>query len=76
MICVRCLRDSASVVAHAPDGSGAWEMIYCGQCNFSWRTSEEPQYINSATRDQMFQLEGEALDKLEVLVQIPPLRKK
>ena len=74
MQCVRCLRDSASVVAKAPDGSGAWEMIYCGSCNFSWRTSDEQQYIDAAKRDKAYQLEGAALEKVQILIPIPPLR--
>jgi late competence protein required for DNA uptake (superfamily II DNA/RNA helicase) len=76
MICVRCSNESANVVAQAPDGSGAWEIIYCSKCNFSWRTSEEDQSIVPAKRDKMFQLEGSALDHLQVLVPIPPLRSK
>jgi len=74
MQCVRCLRDSASVVAKAPDGSGAWEMIYCSSCNFSWRTSDEPQYTDPAKRDKAYQLEGAALEKVQILIPIPPLR--
>jgi len=75
MQCVRCLRESASVVAKAPDGSGAWEMIYCKTCNFSWRTSDEEQFINPAERDKSFQLEGATLEKVQILIPIPPLRK-
>jgi hypothetical protein len=75
MQCVRCLRDSASVVAKAPDGSGAWQMIYCSACNFSWRTSDEDAFIHPEKRDKTFQLEGPALDKVQILIPIPPLRK-
>ena len=74
MQCVRCLRDGASVVAKAPDGSGAWEIIYCTACNFSWRTSDEDQYINPTKRDKSFQLEGSALEKVQILIPVPPLR--
>ena len=76
MICVRCSNESANVVAQAPDGSEALEIIYCSKCNFSWRTSEEDQSIASEKRDKMFQLEGSALDNLQVLVPLPPLRIK
>ncbi len=75
MLCVRCLRDSAGVVAKAPDGSGAWEMIYCTTCNFSWRTSDEDAFINPETRDKTFQLEGQALAQVQILIPVPPLRK-
>ncbi len=74
MQCVRCLRDNASVVAKAPDGSGAWEMIYCSTCNFSWRTSDEEQYVSPSRRDKAYQLEGAVLEKVQILIPIPPLR--
>jgi hypothetical protein len=70
MLCARCSHDSASVVAKAPDGSGAWEMIYCSRCNFSWRTSDEDQYINPKKREKGFQLEGD-LEAMDILTPIP-----
>lgn len=76
MLCVRCLRDNASIVAKAPDGSGAWEMIYCDACNFSWRTSDEDVFINPEKRDKIFQLEGEALNRVQILIPVPPLSKR
>jgi hypothetical protein len=44
MQCIRCLRDTASKVAEAPDGSGAWELYFCETCHYSWRNNE-PDYI-------------------------------
>jgi len=70
MQCVRCSSDTASVVAKAPDGSGAWEMIYCSRCNFSWRTSDEDEYINPSKREKTFQLEGD-LDAKQILTPLP-----
>jgi vanillate/4-hydroxybenzoate decarboxylase subunit D len=75
MICVRCLKDSAQKIALAPDGSGAWEMYYCGKCNYSWRSSEEPEITVLEKRDPEFQLDGVDLDGLQALNPIPPLKK-
>ncbi len=75
MKCVRCLDDSAAKIASAPDGSGAWDVIYCGKCNFSWRTTEEQEVIDPAERDKWFQLDNVNLDNLIVPCPVPPLKK-
>lgn len=72
MKCVRCLQESASKVASAPDGSGAWEVYCCDRCNFSWRSTEEPHVINPELRDPWFQLEEDPDDLPSPLI-IPPL---
>ena len=68
MQCVRCLDDTASKVATAPDGSNAWEIFYCEKCNFSWRSTEEEQVTVIEKRDPRFQL-----DKID-LAKVPSLR--
>lgn len=75
MICVRCLKDTAARIAQAPDGSGAWEVYYCERCNYSWRSSEEPEITVLEKRDPEFQLENIDIDALTILNPIPPLRK-
>jgi vanillate/4-hydroxybenzoate decarboxylase subunit D len=75
MMCLRCLKDTASKVADAPDGSKAWEMFYCERCNYSWRSSEEPEITVLEKRDPEFQLGSLDLDSLQMLNPIPPLRK-
>jgi vanillate/4-hydroxybenzoate decarboxylase subunit D len=57
MKCVRCLADTATQVAKAPDGSNAWVVFYCERCNFSWRNTEEPEVIDPAKREAFFQLD-------------------
>jgi vanillate/4-hydroxybenzoate decarboxylase subunit D len=75
MICVRCLTDTAGKIAEAPDQSGAWEMYYCERCNYSWRSSEEPEIAVPEKRDPEFQLDRLDLDALQTLNPIPPLKK-
>ena len=74
MMCIRCYENTAAKVATAPDGSNAWEVYYCEQCNFSWRSTEEPEVINPEKRDPYFQLKGVDLTKLMCPVPIPPLK--
>jgi hypothetical protein len=75
MKCIRCLQGEASVVAKAPDGSGAWEIYKCGRCNFGWRTTEPEELLNPETREPFFQLDNVNLDELISPCPIPPLRK-
>lgn len=57
MKCVRCGRDAAYKVADAPDGSGAWEMYHCTNCNYSWRNTD-PEYTTVVEkRDPWAQLD-------------------
>lgn len=74
MMCVRCYHDTVSKVASAPDGSNAWEIYYCERCNFSWRSTEEPEVIESEKRPAYFQLKDVDLDELMHPVPIPPLK--
>lgn len=74
MKCIRCLKGEASVVAKAPDGSGAWEIYKCDRCNYGWRSSEPARMLDPATRDPFFQMENVDLDKLLTPCPIPPLR--
>jgi late competence protein required for DNA uptake (superfamily II DNA/RNA helicase) len=65
MKCVRCLNDTASKVADAPDGSGAWEVYYCTRCDYSWRNTEEDYVIDIEKRNQRFQVTPEDLARMD-----------
>lgn len=76
MKCLRCLTDTVEKIAESPDRSGEWEIYYCERCNYSWRSSEEPEIIVLEKRDPEFQLENIDLDKLQILNPIPALKRK
>ena len=76
MICVRCLKDTAKKIADAPDGSGAWEIYYCENCNYSWRSTEEKEITVIEKRNPEFQLDKCNIDELPNPVSIPPLVEK
>jgi late competence protein required for DNA uptake (superfamily II DNA/RNA helicase) len=75
MKCLRCLRDSAQKIAEAPDGSKAWEVYYCDQCNYVWRSTEEEEVLNIELRDQFFQMDKKDLNSIQPNNPIPPLLK-
>jgi vanillate/4-hydroxybenzoate decarboxylase subunit D len=64
MNCVRCIVGVAEIVAHAPDGSGAWEIYRCRRCNYGWRSSEPETITDTSKRDPRFQLENVDLEAL------------
>jgi hypothetical protein len=74
MICVRCIEDTARKVAEAPDGSKVWEVYYCENCNYSWRSTEEAEITCLEKRDPRFQLEHLDTNKMRVTSPIPPLK--
>ncbi|AQR96858.1 MULTISPECIES: non-oxidative hydroxyarylic acid decarboxylases subunit D [Clostridium] len=76
MKCVRCLNDSAEVVAKAPDGSGAWEVFYCKKCNYSWRSTEEEDVINPDKLDPHFKLDKIDFDEIKIGIPIQARLKK
>lgn len=67
MKCLRCLDDTASRIAVAPDGSGAWEIYYCEKCNYSWRSTEEKIVTDIAQRNPRFQLDKTDFSKVPSL---------
>lgn len=76
MKCVRCLNDSAEVVAKAPDGTNSWKVFYCSKCNYSWRTTEEESVINPEKSDPHFKLDKVDLDNLECIIPIQNVLQK
>jgi late competence protein required for DNA uptake (superfamily II DNA/RNA helicase) len=64
MKCVRCLNDTASKVADAPDGSGAWEVYYCTTCDYSWRNTEEDYVTDIEKRNPRFQVTPADLERM------------
>lgn len=66
MKCLRCLRDSVEIVAKAPDGSGAWEVYYCNECNYSWRNNEVEEVSVIEKRDSWGQLDEVDFNKMRV----------
>lgn len=65
MICVRCLRDKAYKVADAPDGTKAWEMYHCKNCNYSWRNSDPDYITDPKKRDPWAQLDHHPDEKFK-----------
>jgi len=69
MQCVRCLRDTASKIAEAPDKSHGWELYFCTYCHYSWRNIE-PDYITDiGKRDPWGQLDGKDIEAVKTITE-------
>lgn len=68
MQCIRCLSDTAEVVAKAPDKSNAWEVYCCSECNFSWRNNEVDEITKIEQRDKWRQLDKADLANLRTVI--------
>lgn len=71
MKCLRCTEGDVSVVAHAPDGSGAWEIYRCERCNYAWRSTEPASITDPQQREPFFQLSTGDLENLSSPLPIP-----
>ena len=65
MKCVRCLHDTADVIAKAPDGSGAWVVYLCKHCNYSWCNNEVESITNIEKRDPWAQMDKVDISKIK-----------
>jgi vanillate/4-hydroxybenzoate decarboxylase subunit D len=74
MKCLRCLVGEVEIAAHAPDGSGAWEIYHCTRCNYSWRSSEPDSITDPAKRDPSFQLADVDVKELMATLPVAPLK--
>ena len=69
MQCVRCLKETASKIAEAPDKSKAWELYFCSHCHYSWRNIE-PDYITDIDkRDPWGQLAGQDIESIVTIAE-------
>lgn len=73
MICPRCDSKDISILANSPIGD-EWKMYICGDCNFSWRSSETEEITDASKYDKRFKLSKENIQDMMVYPPIPDLR--
>ena len=67
--CPRCDHNEVTVLAKSPVGD-EWEMYLCGQCTYSWRSTEPDEQQDPELYHEKFKMTKE---KIENLVVVPPL---
>ncbi len=72
MICPRCDSDDAGLLVRAPVG-GVWEVYRCRTCDYTWRSTESKDIIDSTTYDARFKIDPGEIGELPVTPPIPKL---
>ena len=68
MTCPRCDGKHIEVLTKSPVGD-VWEMYICGDCFYSWRSTEKVSVIPK------FKLKAEDIETIQVIPPVPPLEK-
>ena len=69
MICPRCDSKNADLLIPSPVGN-EWEMYFCNDCNFTWRSTEPENIRNPKMYDSRFKLTKK---KISMMTVNPPI---
>jgi hypothetical protein len=73
MICPRCEHAGIETLALSPV-PGVWQVLQCGRCHYTWRTSEPARRSSREAYPAQFRLTQADLDAAQEMPTVPPLR--
>ncbi|WP_433605467.1 non-oxidative hydroxyarylic acid decarboxylases subunit D [Dactylosporangium sp. CA-139114] len=73
MICPRCAFDGIDRLATSPV-PGVWEVLSCGRCLYTWRTTEPPRRTTREAYPPQFRMTQADIDSASEVPPVPPLR--
>lgn len=71
--CPRCASGATTIVARSP-GAGAWHMLLCPVCYYSWRNTEPDYATTRAAMAPLFLIDPAKIAMGKVMPEVPPLR--
>ncbi|MFF5437673.1 non-oxidative hydroxyarylic acid decarboxylases subunit D [Streptomyces achromogenes] len=71
--CPRCAHESVGTLYSSPV-PGVWDVVQCGRCLYTWRTSEPDRRTRRAAYPRAFRLTVEDLANAAEVPAVPPLR--
>ncbi|NDL61651.1 non-oxidative hydroxyarylic acid decarboxylases subunit D [Acerihabitans arboris] len=74
MICPRCKHPGVGVLFESPV-KDVWTVFQCGQCLYTWRSTEPPRRSDPRHYPDAFRLDAESLDHAEAIPPVPDLQK-
>ncbi|WP_410015483.1 non-oxidative hydroxyarylic acid decarboxylases subunit D [Sodalis sp. C49] len=74
MICPRCQHPETDVLFESPV-SGVFTVFQCGQCLYTWRSTEPPRRSDPRFYPQAFRLDPGSLEHAEEIPPVPVLQK-
>src|ERR1700760_5090337 len=72
-ICPRCAHETIDQLYTSPV-AGAWDVLQCAQCLYTWRTSEPPRRTQRDAYPDEFKMTIEDIANAPEVPTIPPLR--
>ncbi|WP_318205688.1 non-oxidative hydroxyarylic acid decarboxylases subunit D [Streptomyces sp. SCL15-4] len=71
--CPRCAHESLRTL-HSSPVPGVWDVVQCGRCLYTWRTSEPDRRTRRAAYPEAFRLTPEDMANAAEVPAVPPLR--
>jgi hypothetical protein len=72
-ICPRCAYQTVEQVFTSPV-PGVWDVLQCGQCLYTWRTSEPARRTRRDAYPEQFRMTVEDIHNAPEVPTVPPLR--
>ncbi|MGW5498985.1 non-oxidative hydroxyarylic acid decarboxylases subunit D [Streptomyces olivaceoviridis] len=72
-ICPRCAFETFEKLYSSPV-PGVWDVLQCGRCLYTWRTSEPARRTQRDAYPEQFRLTPEAIANAPEVPAVPPLR--
>ena len=72
-ICPRCAHETIDQLYTSPV-AGAWDVLQCAQCLYTWRSSEPPRRTQRDAYPDEFKMTIEDIANAPEVPAIPPLR--
>ncbi|WP_405667262.1 hypothetical protein OG379_35285 [Streptomyces sp. NBC_01166] len=73
--CPRCASETVTHLATSPV-PGAWDVLQCGRCLYTWRTSEPARRIRRDAYPDEFKLTEADIENAIEVPAIPPLQSR
>lgn len=72
MLCPRCTWETINRLACSPV-AGVWEVLQCGRCLYTWRTTEPERRTSRDAFPEKFRLTQDDIDNAPEVPSVPPL---
>ncbi|MCX5395554.1 non-oxidative hydroxyarylic acid decarboxylases subunit D [Streptomyces sp. NBC_00102] len=73
VICPRCAFETIGTLATSPV-PGVWDLLQCGQCLYTWRTTEPARRTRRDAYPEQFKLTLADIENAIEVPAVPPLR--
>ncbi|MEU0859331.1 non-oxidative hydroxyarylic acid decarboxylases subunit D [Streptomyces griseofuscus] len=72
-VCPRCAFETVETL-HSSPVPGVWDVLQCGRCLYTWRTTEPVRRTRREAYPEQFRLTADDLEAAPEVPAVPPLR--